>query len=619
MDQLREADFRFAFDTEGQYMLALFSDALHIGRRLEKAKTQHALDLLIKLEESLSNLDKLYEGNTAVINTSAYVDQMVNVRFTAEAIGAAHERGDATHAAKLCKYQLRCFLQELREEIYFWAYVQPFPDRLSVYYQDEFAAHHKNEYLDQGNTAYEVSLFVPAKDKLEYTKQCVESILRETDQDQINYELILINHGSQDETQEYFESIPGAKVLHLKHNVRMIVFSSAVRVCEGRYAVFVSNDTVVTKDWLALLLQCIRSDSSIISVTPTTPNVSNFQGTPEAYSDMQQMAVFAQGFNQHDPKKWERRARIMPIIALYDLEKLNRIGLADRYYKSMEFWDDDFSLRARRAGYKQLLCRDVFCHHFGSITGKEAQKSENTLQVGKQLFTTKHGVDPWENGAYYDYPVCSRLEGTIQSGIGATGDVLGIDCGFGDTPLQIANLLKRCGQDSQVDNVTTQRQYAMDLKGISRDFLLAQDEDDLHQILQQMKGREYAYIYVSTPLEQFVDWRGMLNRLSALLAPGGTLIFWLTNALDLINIQWFYSLALSPARERLNYLNPEIVSKHMQSQLQDVSMQRKRGWANTELLSHVAKRMKGIAFPEEVLLPMLDTVGFQFFGCKVAP
>ena len=47
-----------------------------------------------------------------------------------------------------------------------------------------------------------VSIIIPCFNAVEYTKQCMESVLIHTN---VNYELILINNGSTDGTKEYFE------------------------------------------------------------------------------------------------------------------------------------------------------------------------------------------------------------------------------------------------------------------------------------------------------------------------------------------------------------------------------------------------------------------------------
>lgn len=605
-------DYRFVQDAQGQKMLERFARALDMAGALAEAWMAKGGELLESLKEELWWLESFGESLPA-LEDSFFTEQTENVRFTLEGVKPFLGSKEVPGAVR---WQLPCFLLELREELYFWAYVHPFPERWETYYREEFAVHHKNTLIEQGKGKYEVSIFVPAKDKLDYTRRCIESIIRETNQEEISYELILINHGSRDETQGYFESIPGAKLLHFKENVRMMMFSSALRVCEGRYMAFVSNDTVVTKDWLTLLHRCIQSDPSIISATPITPNTSNFQSIPEAYEDMEEMARFAAGYNHHDPSAWEQRSRILPVIALYDIEKVNAIGFGDRYFRTMEFWDDDFSLRSRRAGYRQILCRNVFCHHYGSITGREAQSKENTLQKGWELFIAKHGADPWENGAYYDYPVCTRLRG-MELPPEQQADVLGIDAGFGDTLLQIGNILRKSGKETRIDSVTTERQYADDLRALSRSFCLAKDEEAMRTWLdQESPQREYDYIYLARPLERYMDWQALLDKLCVKLKPGGWLLFYLSNALYAGNLQWFFSLAYPPGLERLNYLNPDRVGAYLGQRLERVAMERKRGWTADSLLAHLASKVESFRFPAEVATLMLDTVGFHYYARK---
>lgn len=605
-------DYRFAQDVLEQKMLERFARVLDMAKALEETWITNGKALLKSLFEELFWLESFGQKLPA-LEDSFFAEQMENVRFTLEGIQAVLGSKDVPGAVR---WQLPCFLLELREELYFWAYVYPFPERWESYYHQEFALHHKNTLVERGKEKYEVSIFVPAKDKLEYTRRCVESILRETKQEKISYELILINHGSRDETQSYFESIPGAKLLHFKENVRMMMFSSAFRVCEGRYMSFVSNDTVVTRDWLTLLHRCIQSDPSIISVSPVTPSTSNFQSIPKSYQDMEEMARFAAGYNRHDPSEWEQRSRILPVIALYDIEKVNTIGFGDRYFRTMEFWDDDFSLRSRRAGYRQILCRNLFCHHYGSVTGREAQVKENTLQKGRALFLAKHGVDPWENGAYYDYPVCARLQ-KMELPAGKQAAVLGIDAGFGDTPLQIKNILRKKGKETRIDNVTIEKEYAEDLRALSRSFCLAKDEKAMREWLEQkFPNRKYDYIYLSRPLERYVDWQALLNLLCDKLKPGGWLVFYLSNALHAVNFLWFFALAFPPELERLNYLNPSRVGASLSQRLENITIERKHDRKADFLLSHLSNRIQNFGFQPETATLILNTMGFYYYGRK---
>ncbi|WP_419002392.1 glycosyltransferase family 2 protein [Anaerotignum lactatifermentans] len=354
-----------------------------------------------------------------------YAGQMMNVR------SALLELTQTDRKAELASYTLLPFLWELREEIYFWGCVAEDIEKRQVYWQEEFVSHHRRvnpRRIEQKK----VTIFIPACNHLDYTKQCVESVLRHTDLREC--ELLLLDHGSRDETAAYFHTIPNAKVIRFRENVGMLMFSVAFRACCGRYLAFVSNDTIVTEGWLSHLLDCLEREENALSATPVTPFTSNCQGI--APCPLEGLEDFAKEF--YEKGKWRHRARIMPVIGVYDVEKLDKMGFGDRWFQTMEFWDDDVSLRARRKGFRQFLCTDVYCHHFGSVTGGVAWG--HTLTAGRELFLQKHGVDAWGQGFCRSEDMMALLP---EMELPETSiSFLAVDCGFGDSIFEVQNYLK---------------------------------------------------------------------------------------------------------------------------------------------------------------------------------
>ena len=78
------------------------------------------------------------------------------------------------------------------------------------YYRGERAELYANRYIERairdGKYKYDLSLMVQAYNKLDYTRRCVNSLLANLPRT-ASWELILINNGSSDGTQEYFESV----------------------------------------------------------------------------------------------------------------------------------------------------------------------------------------------------------------------------------------------------------------------------------------------------------------------------------------------------------------------------------------------------------------------------
>ena len=109
---------------------------------------------------------------------------------------------------------------------------------------------------------------------LEYTKQCIESVLLQTN---INYELILINNGSADGTKEYFKSLarslkPNKKlqkvtIVQSKQNLGVAkALNLGISKSIGRYVCYLNNDVIVTKDWLKKIVKAAKSDKQIGAV-----------------------------------------------------------------------------------------------------------------------------------------------------------------------------------------------------------------------------------------------------------------------------------------------------------------------------------------------------------------
>lgn len=522
------------------------------------------------------------------------------------------------------KFELYPFLQELWEEVYFWGLVYPDPSHMESYYLNEFAPHHASSLIDKGEETefrYKFSFFIPVFNKLEYTKACIDSIRKHTDLIKYPCEFILLNDGSNDGSQEYFESLKlnaDKKIIYLRKNVKTAIFSLAMRVCEGEYLLFVNNDTLVTKGWLDNLQTCMESDPYIISASPCTPNTSNLQGDMEGRYPYSSPKETIKHKNCSKPELWEERSRLMPAIAIYRTSLVNRIGFADRLFYTLEFWDDDFSLRARRAGYKQILCRDTYCYHFGSVTGKDGQIYENTLEKGRALFLLKNHTDPWERDSCYDY----RLTDLLNKAGGIISNdsrymLLGIDCGYGDTMRKIKSDLKKnlfLSETSDISVFTAytneeDQLYRDDLKSFSNHCII---DSDISRIEHQLAEHSLDCIYLGRPLEFYEHYESILKLAERALKRGGYLIFSMTNVYYKPFLESFLTLSFPDQLESVRFINLSSLQKRLKD-----SFSRMDCVAQTEVFPDAEEfsstHMNRIVNPS--ILPLL-TARYLKFCCK---
>ncbi|MCL2310987.1 MAG: glycosyltransferase [Firmicutes bacterium] len=397
-------------------------------------------------------------------------------------------------------------LQDVYLHFYFWGCVYPDPERMKYYYEHEKKVLIANLYIEEaeksGKYKYDVSILVPAYNKLDYTKQCIESILK-TVPKSINYELILINNGSTDGTKEYFESISPTKQIDIKIN--SIRGLTAYRIIEGEYTIVISNDIIVTENAIENMLHCIKSDPQIGWAVPTTSAISNLQEVPLYYSNMDEMLSAAAYNNHYDPFRHEQRTRLCnPVHIWRSSTAFSKVGVLGHFFTDprnyFSYPDDVLSMLFRRNGYKNVLVKDAYCYHFGTVTHRDAMNVESqqeTYAQGRQHFIDQFGVDPWDIGSCYDPNMVQLVELLPFEQI----NILGINSGLGSNPLKIKELYKEEQHklNTTVYNVTDQQTYIDDLRGVSDYIKFIKNINCIFKISDENFPNTFHHIIINAP------------------------------------------------------------------------------------------------------------------------
>lgn len=351
----------------------------------------------------------------------------------------------------------------------------------------------------------DLSIIVTGYNKLDYTQRCVNSILRVLPSD-INYELILINHGSSDGTKEFFESVANAHVLNVKINGSAPLY--CLGLASGRYSLYISNDTIIGVNAINNLYRCISEHSQYGFLVPTTPAVSNLQTIEAEYQSENEFYDFTDKNNIYDEKRHEQRVRLCNPISMLSTYVLNKM-----YYEEFDaffgngsmhsFPDDKVSLWMRRNGYKNVLCKDAYCHHFGSVTLREqpeiVKKQQEFYNEGRLQFEKKYGIDPWGPGFCYDKSLMEHILVTEATDI----TVLGLNCGLGSNPLKVASLYRE--ETDAVVNLYCAEQderYQKDLKGIVDEPLIF---SSIEEIIPKIKQNRIDYLLVERNVLGYSD------------------------------------------------------------------------------------------------------------------
>ncbi len=245
-----------------------------------------------------------------------------------------------------------------------------------------------------------VSIIIPAFNQLDYCRQCVDSILANTDPD--TYELILVNNGSDDGVGEYFDSIEDATVVHAATNLGFAGGVNLGLAAAKGHALLLNSDTVVPRGWLPRLLAALDRNSAIGIVGP----MSNYASGPQMILDLELESL--DDINAYSDQLYEERCgtfgrtnRLVGFCMLVRDTVLAKVGLFDERFGIGNYEDDDYGVRVQQAGFELRVALDCFVFHFGHRTfsgmGIHGDQLRTLLDENGERFREK-----WSNSPEHD-------------------------------------------------------------------------------------------------------------------------------------------------------------------------------------------------------------------------
>ena len=242
-------------------------------------------------------------------------------------------------------------------------------DNLSRTAAEEF---HTSQYLidvvPEAVPAWsQTSVVLVTHNQIRYTRECLESLRIRTDEP---YELIVIDNGSTDGTVEYLRNLTGIKLISNPDNRGFpAAVNQGIQVSSGKQVLLLNNDCVVTTGWLRRLLAALDSDPRIGLAGPCSNCVSGDQQIPVRYDeDLVGLDGFAWEWGKLHAGSIQDTDRLVGFCLLIRREVIDAVGPFDERFGIGCFEDDDYCLRAMRAGFRSVIVREAFVHHYGSRT-----------------------------------------------------------------------------------------------------------------------------------------------------------------------------------------------------------------------------------------------------------
>ncbi len=240
------------------------------------------------------------------------------------------------------------------------------------------------------------SIVIPNLNGKGWLKDSIESVWAQTEQD---FELIIIDNGSTDESLDIARGYCGRPNYTLIENSENTGFSHAVnqgiRAARAEYVVLFNNDAFAEPDWLAELLKAADTDPKIFAVQSLMLRHFERELADDAGDYMNLIGFAAKEGDGRRASRYTRQKRIFSACggaSLYRKSILDEIGLFDENFFAY-FEDVDLSWRANNAGYKNILCPTAKCYHIcGATTGAVKYNGFKSTQSGRNSILL-----PWKN------------------------------------------------------------------------------------------------------------------------------------------------------------------------------------------------------------------------------
>lgn len=230
------------------------------------------------------------------------------------------------------------------------------------------------------------TIVLPCHDNLLYTALCLESIAQHTPEP---HEVVVVDNGCTDATTEW-SAARGARVVRSPVNLG---FAGGVNLglaeARGDVVVLLNNDALATPGWLAGLRGALDREPGVGIAGPRSNWVSDAQLLPRppyAQAPSPELDAFAAGRARDHAGRGFDVTRLSGLCMAISRAVLDRIGGFDTRFEIGNLEDDDYSLRARLAGFRLWVADDSYVHHFGhktfALTGEDydALMRANTMR-----------------------------------------------------------------------------------------------------------------------------------------------------------------------------------------------------------------------------------------------
>ncbi len=231
----------------------------------------------------------------------------------------------------------------------------------------------------------------------ETTRPCLESIIKNTPAD--SYELIVVDNASADGTAGYLKTF-AAQHTHVRLQLNDTNKGYAggnndgIKLAQGQYIVLLNNDTLVPEGWLDRLLKLFNEQPGVGLVGPVTNSAGNEQCIELDGLNEKNFEEIASAYVERQKGAWFITEKLGFFCVAMRHTLPEKIGYLDEKFGIGMFEDDDYCIRAKKAGFALAVAEDCFVYHKGSVSFKKLATNDyiEIFNRNRNYFFEKHGI-----------------------------------------------------------------------------------------------------------------------------------------------------------------------------------------------------------------------------------
>jgi GT2 family glycosyltransferase/3'-phosphoadenosine 5'-phosphosulfate sulfotransferase (PAPS reductase)/FAD synthetase len=235
-----------------------------------------------------------------------------------------------------------------------------------------------------------VSIIIPVLNHWEYTQRCLQSVLANTHE--VSYEVIVVDNGSSDCTEEQLSRVKGITVIRNERNEGYgQANNQAALQAKGEYLMFLNNDTEPLQGWLSELVSSAEAipEAGAVGAKLIYPDGKLQEAGGVIFSD-----GYSLTFGTGDSPDEEIYNVMCEVDYCSGASLLVRkrlfvaLGGFDRRYALAYHEDTDLGFSLRKMGYKVIYNPHAVVVHYKSATALSSSVS-HYYEINRRRFVEK--------------------------------------------------------------------------------------------------------------------------------------------------------------------------------------------------------------------------------------